>query len=78
MSKPAPRGKPAKAAKPVVKTRAELKAHVKDRADFASFLADDGAFLSAARVLREIADECESHQLAVNRELEKAIGRPIA
>ncbi len=64
-------------AKPKALSRAALKVRVQDRASYATFLAEDGAFLSAARVLRSLADECETHQLAINRQLEEAMGRPL-
>ncbi len=44
---------------------------IKDRSELGKVYAEDGAFYSAARVFRELADEVELHAKACDAELEK-------
>lgn len=53
----------------------DMREHVKEQCDLAHSYACDGAYVSAARVLRNIAREVESHAIRVDAQRKAALAR---
>lgn len=55
----------------------DMRKHIAEQATLAVFLAEDGAYHSAARILRALAAQVQKHADRVHGDLEEAVSDPI-
>ena len=54
-------------------TRLDMREHVREQAELAISYAEDGAYASAARVLRELARVTQAHAEAVTDDMQRML-----